>query len=623
MTWIVPTTRAQVYTLLLEVCMDTAPLYRTIATVVATGGLWLLAPASIAQASCDWQWQNPLPTGHTWTDVDTVGSTLIAVGEHGTVATSSNNGDSWTITSITTANLHAVATDGSRVVAVGEDGTVASWSDIEGWRLQSVGDRNLWDLTVLRGSWVAIGDDGVSLSSRDGVSWQEGEPATVQPLYAVAHYRDQLVAVGGGGAVVVSTDGRQWHPKSSGVVIPLFAVVEYNGQLVAAGLLGTTVTSRDTDNWTTIDAPTLSAVRALQRGDDDRLYALSSNGVFVTDDAAFWQREPTGEAVPRGLLAATTTPDGMLVVGELGLIAQRRLSGQWQQLSSGSTAWWSGLAAASPSTVLVGKHPGGGAGVIAVRHEDDTGWHVVATTDRGVNDVVWTGARFLAVGDGGSIWLSEDGLDWTLPELGTNRVEPLTSVVWTGDRAVAVGGDGTALVSEDGARWSRHYTGAISTLHDVAFNGELLVAVGDNGTILSSPDGVVWTRHRSFTPVPLFSVVANADGFVAVGVSGVIVTSRDGRSWSEISTGFFDILRSVTWDGTRFLAVGDDGTLLTSANGESWSEKQLPTGRSLQLVTSDGDRTLVAGWYGAVLASSCQPTRARRITAAPAAMIVP
>ena len=582
---------------------------------VLVGAVLLALPAP-SGAACQWAWEGPLPTGHTLTAVASVDDALIAVGEHGTVAISTDGGLQWTVRSLTADDLHGIASNGTQVVAVGEGGLVASWTRDFGWRQQRVGEHDLWDVTVARGSWVAVGAAGTSIRSDDGQRWQTGTPAGRQPLYAVTLHSGQLVAVGGGGVVATSDDGLSWTMSDSEVAVPLFAVTSYDDQLVAAGLLGTTVTSHDGVTWFTVDVPTLSALRDLHTGPDGRLYAVSSDGAYVTSDAVFWEREPTGDATPRGLLGAVSSRDGLIAVGELGLISYRDRSGEWRQLSHGSTAWWSGFAASTRRAVLVGENPGGDGGVIAIAEPTGRIWQVAARLEHGVNDVVWTGSQFIAVGDHGTIWLSPDGLDWSPPETTPRRIAPLAAIVWTDRGAVAVGGGGTVLTSATGAEWVRQQLDVIGTLHDVAWNGDRLVAVGDNGTIISSDDGTSWQRHRSGTPVPLFAITIGSNGFVATGGTGVILTSTDGTVFSTILTDSTETLRSVTWNGTTYTAVGDWGTFLTSSDGQLWSATELPTDRTLQLVTDTGDGILVAGWYGAVLSDSCPRQQTRRIHSA-------
>ena len=61
----------------------------------------------------------------------------------------------------------------------------------------------------------------------------------------------------------------------------------------------------------------------------------------------------------------------------------------------------------------------------------------------------------------------------------------LRAIVWSGERFVAVGEDGSIVYSNDGDTW--HAVASLPTsnhLNDVAWSGKRFVAVGSNGTIL-------------------------------------------------------------------------------------------------------------------------------------------
>jgi hypothetical protein len=52
---------------------------------------------------------------------------------------------------------------------------------------------------------------------------------------------------------------------------------------------------------------------------------------------------------------------------------------------------------------------------------------------------------------------------------------------------VAVGSGGTILTSPDGVKWTRRTSGTNNLLYGVTYGNGLFVAVGDRGTILTSP----------------------------------------------------------------------------------------------------------------------------------------
>jgi len=201
-----------------------------------------------------------------------------------------------------------------------------------------------------------------------------------------------------------------------------------------------------------------------------------------------------------------------------------------------------------------------------------------------LNGIVWDGSEFVAVGDQidgtgsevgdfGHVLLSTDGLNWSATtQYGTSNsagaMPALTAVTWSGAQFVAVG-DGI-LPSANGNAWTvnsltGNYTG-------VASSGTIFVATGLSGALYSSPDGQNWTQH-AVTSLDLYGVAWSGEQFVAVG-AGIILTSHDGLTWTTRSAGTSSHLYGVTWSGTQFVAVGA-GAIVTSPDGATWTSQSV------------------------------------------------
>jgi bacillopeptidase F len=100
--------------------------------------------------------------------------------------------------------------------------------------------------------------------------------------------------------------------------------------------------------------------------------------------------------------------------------------------------------------------------------------------------------RLVAVGSGGAIWTSETGnvLEWTRRDDGT--LPGLNDVIWTGDRFIAVGDLGTVLQSADGLEWSSVSTRTHFHLRAIHEHNGQVVVMGDYLTILgaSTPEAL-------------------------------------------------------------------------------------------------------------------------------------
>ena len=243
-------------------------------------------------------------------------------------------------------------------------------------------------------------------------------------------------------------------------------------------------------------------------------------------------------------------------------------------------------------------------------------------TTNNLNGVIWSGSRFVAVGDSGSVLTSPDGVTWASRASGT--MDSLFGVSWSGNQFVAVGGrppllgvdpgHGTILTSADGVSWTSRVTGTTSPLHGIAWTGAQFVAVGDAGAVLTSVDGITWTPRTSGTSDDLRSVAWSGTDLIAVGTfgfnsSGVVLSSSDGISWGQLNVnpgtgGPFDGLLAVAWSGTQFVAAGDHVYTATSgALGALWNQQTSGTANLLSGAAWSGTQFVVVGASGTVLTS--------------------
>lgn len=279
-----------------------------------------------------------------------------------------------------------------------------------------------------------------------------------------------------------------------------------------------------------------------------------------------------------------------------------------------------------------------------------TYWRVVDSgTSESLEGVAWSGGRFVAVGNNGTILTSLDGSTWTPVTSASGASRRLWGIAWGDRRFVAVGSTGTGaslrwaiLTSPDGIRWTAAESDTSGSLSDVAWNGTRFVAVGgwriltspngteengtilaspkalsgvtwgggrfvavgDNGTILTSPEGIIWTITVSGTSTAHLRGVAWGDGrFVAVGSTGTIVTSTDGTTWRDVGSDTFEHLSGVAWGAGRFIAVTPNWYLVHSTDGVTWTAATHVTWRYLSAVAWGNGRFVAVGPEGRILTS--------------------
>lgn len=199
-------------------------------------------------------------------------------------------------------------------------------------------------------------------------------------------------------------------------------------------------------------------------------------------------------------------------------------------------------------------------------------WTAVAVPSSGTawQAVAWGTGLFVAVGTGGNLSTSLDGLTWTPRNTGTSL--QLEGVAYGANAFVVVGKGGTILRSTNGVAWSPVTAPVTADLNGVGYGSYGFVAVGTAGTILQSSDGTSWSQRTSPTTKDLYGVGFGSNKYVVVGGSSTILTSPDGGVWTTRTSPTFWTLYSVAWSGSTFVTVGSDGTILTSPDGVTWAD---------------------------------------------------
>lgn len=217
-----------------------------------------------------------------------------------------------------------------------------------------------------------------------------------------------------------------------------------------------------------------------------------------------------------------------------------------------------------------------------------------------LNSVTWGGVGedklYIAIGSGGSITRSNDGVIWdpnsvsipSIPYINFNGVTwggpwedhliGIEGKVWF----VAVGEKSTIIVSGDGENWITTNSGDSSApaLNGVCWgpisNTEAyFVAVGNNGNIMTwtgESETEDWIKREIVaTDKDLYDVFWAQGMFVAVGESGTILFSTDAEIWNEVADSKTTVnLKSITRGYGKYIAVGPSGTIISSEDGQEW-----------------------------------------------------
>jgi hypothetical protein len=549
-------------------------------------------------AQTNWTWRYPLPQGHHLQSIVWTGTQLVAVGDYGTIMTSTD-AVAWTLrNSGTTRDLRSVAWSSSMLAVVGYSNKVLTSTDGITWTSRTFSYD--YDSTVLLCSvkwtgsqFVAVGglnkgiqgEFGYDAYSTDGITWYGGQLTSVGAMYSVAK-GDSIVAVGRDGIIRTSTNLSAWTTRVAGSGNSLKSVIWTGTQFVAVGE-GNGCSSPNGVTWSGF-GPNMSSNYYYSIIWTGSQYVAVGTSTSTSPDGTTWTDHASG--TKQYLRSVAWTGTQLVAVGDFGTILTSPDGAVWTSRGAeptvNGTQYLNSVAFGASKMVAVGCN---GPGSI-LTSTDGIAWTKSSDTTTLLASVIWANSQFVAInisatGGPGKIVTSPDAVTWTTKYSGGTKY--LSSVNWTGGMYIAVGDSGTILTSPDAATWTPQTSGTLKALCDVTRTDSLFVAVGD--TVLTSPDAITWTVR----PVPrsvlaqynlnMQSVVWTGSQLVATAENGnpnngSIFTSPDGKTWTirryaQDSYGCGKVL----WTGTQLIVVGGirGSTVLVSLDGITWVPKPL------------------------------------------------
>jgi photosystem II stability/assembly factor-like uncharacterized protein len=256
----------------------------------------------------------------------------VAVGNQGKIATSDDNGVTWTARegNFLESNIYAIAYGNGLWIAGGSAGKIATSPDGVTWtqRASSFGASVILSLTYAPSgsTWVAVGGSGKLATSIDGLGWvQRSSSFGTTFINTVFSTENIIIAAGFEGKLATSISGTSWIQRSSSFVTSTIHDITVNPQktrFVAVGDAGKVANSTNGTTWTQAFPGTsfaASSIRAVAATTDSYVAAGAAGKLATSIDTTFWfQRDSSfGLDVINGLYAR----DGVAIaVGDRGKI---------------------------------------------------------------------------------------------------------------------------------------------------------------------------------------------------------------------------------------------------------------------------------------------------------------
>ena len=191
-------------------------------------------------------------------------------------------------------------------------------------------------------------------------------------------------------------------------------------------------------------------------------------------------------------------------------------------------------------------------------------------------DIIWEGSidTWVAVGAAGSIFTAVGLTTAEAFSQYSGSLETLNSVAFGQGEFIAVGGGGAVIASNDGLIWSDKVSNTVQDINDVIYDGNKFIFVGNNGTIGISTNKNFWQPWSQQLPAGTlhpatfdFKNIKYFNNFyIGISTVGEMYYSFDLANWNKREISHSNEIRDITnttfgdFNSTRIIAVGSATT---------------------------------------------------------------
>lgn len=485
--------------------------------------------------------------------------------------------------------IHSSVYANNTYVAVGEGGSIYTSTDSTNWTKQEiVTNSDLHDVVYGDDEFVAVGSTGTVITSENGTDWTVRTAPVTSDLNSIIYYDEQYIAVGDNGVVITVTSTNNlwnWTQRNTNFTANLNDIVRAKGIYMVVGDGGLISSSANLSTWTILTTNTTENLYSIATNEsttvsanDSKIIVGGGSGtLLVSYNGNSWAVIPSPTT---GLtILDVSFANGLFMLS--GMDSSLMTSTdclEWEARYSKISSDWYNI------EYLNDKYFCFGSDCLSMYSTNATDWeYQYIGKIKTLYDIIYVNNQFVAVGDSGTIVVSTNGEDWTKRNIEGNF--RICGITYGLNRYVAVGESGNLLYSSDNVTWAVKDI-CDDNLNDIYYSNGRFVAVGNNGTIISSVDGNNWDSEISPTTFNLNAVYGYGSGFVAVGDIGVIVYSTDGITWTAIEN-FGANLYDVAYIDDNYVAVGAGGTVKYSSDLANWTSATVETNKTLTSICPD------------------------------------
>lgn len=457
-------------------------------------------------------------------------------------------------------------------VIVSDGGIIKTSKDGTNWNNIFSGKNNNLNKVIWTGKmFMAAGDKGTILTSVDGYEWESCDISTEKNIYGVACNESSFIAVGEKGLILTSYDGIKWTNKTSNVEVNLNGVTFGKDKIIVVGDNGAMIVSNNGNDWNNI---------VLER--NESLNAITWNGnMFVAVGGAYKPYMQKAELDKMVAMALPPWSDWIIYSYD----GENWIEAMYTPQGGGvyKDVFWNG------DRFFVSG------GTSSSTSPDGITWRKLYDTY--FNSISYNGTKYIGVGLGGEIFISETVMVWEVLERRKERT--FSKVKFNGNKYLITGyhkengydNKFLALTSEDGSDWTMNDYPSYSEISNLLVcNGNFYGIRG--GMFVTSSDGVEW---KELCYGMYNTSIIRTDGCFS-GIKNVyengptktwLITSNDGKEWTETNIQGYTNLLGLTWTGKYFVAqqLHEYSYFLVSTNGINWE----------RIAFEDGDSYIISG----------------------------
>jgi photosystem II stability/assembly factor-like uncharacterized protein len=270
-----------------------------------------------------------IDAGNTWSLITLTGADLhqivfkdatngIVVGDNGTVFTTTNGGTNWVSkNSSTSLQLRGTGfTGGSTFFAVGDDGAaIKSTDNGNTWTTLNSGttERLLCVAAVDQNVWVGARNGLMLFSNNGGTSFTTMSNPATDDIKDIQFIDVSIGFAGGSNSffMYTSNGGANWTSRSAGIQVGLNGLhfVNQNEGWVVGGAGTLYSTTNAGLNWIVLQSQTGQDLNSIHSFDDTNAWAVGNLGVIVTNYSPPTNIENENSAAPNSLVLEQNYPN--------------------------------------------------------------------------------------------------------------------------------------------------------------------------------------------------------------------------------------------------------------------------------------------------------------------------